>query len=374
MPSHPDTVTRPSRQIHPQMYDTLHPSFTDSTDAPVDTGEYGNSYEIIPTAHTFFKSLKNRIRTASNSVDLQFYTLEADKEVLPILDASMEAAQERDVTVRIQVDHLVSDPRQLISTLAANRKMRRLPNVSVQTGREPGKLRNPLARDHKKIVAIDVGEPDEFVCVGGINLANRSLRWNDFMVNLGGPIAGLVHQDFEDSWEHRNSAAKVIPEPGESGTFLLTDSHEDHQIVKFLQDRIRQATSRIWLETPYLDVPGIGAELIEAKRNHPSLDVKVTVPRFNNYPVHRLRANSMLSDLSKHGIETYQYGVTYRRLNHTKLLLIDDAAAFGSSNFNLSSMAGGNAEIEVVTQNPQLVSRFEDWYTEDIQDSIRHDR
>jgi phosphatidylserine/phosphatidylglycerophosphate/cardiolipin synthase-like enzyme len=98
--------------------------------------------------------------------------------------------------------------------------------------------------------------------------------------------------------------------------------------------------------------------------------VRVIIPRYNIYPVDRLRANKVCGTLQDAGIDARQYGASYRRLNHAKLLLVDDTAMFGSSNFNSSSMAGNNAEIAVATENPAVLAQLERWYEEDLKESI----
>ena len=362
----------PSRLTSPDMYDALHPAFLNTPNFDAHTPSTGNEYRVIPTANLFFKHLLEQIGEATDTIDLQFYTLEADTQVLPIINAAMDAAQ-TGVRVRMLVDHLASDPRRLLSSALVRRKANQLPTMTVKTIEQPKHARGSLAnRDHKKIVAIDGGQAHGRAYIGGINLADRSLRWNDFMIALRGPIARCVQQDFDDSWEARNTTAKLITDIGEPGTHLLTDTKTDQQILPFALQSIRQATDRIWLETPYLDVAGIGQALIAAKRERPSLDVRVIVPRFNIYPVHRLKGTRMLDPLARAGIETHRYGVTYRRLNHPKLLLADRVAMFGSSNFNASSMAGGNAEIIVATTNPNIVQQLDTWYQEDLRESRQH--
>ncbi len=124
-------ITYPSRHLSHDMYDALHPSFFDPTVEPDAHDPSPNQYRVIPTAHLFFERVVESIGQAEESVDLQFYTLEADHEVAKVMQASAEAA-ERGVQVRVRVDHLVSDPRRLFSTLRQNRTMNSLPNVSIR--------------------------------------------------------------------------------------------------------------------------------------------------------------------------------------------------------------------------------------------------
>ncbi|MBI5122790.1 phosphatidylserine/phosphatidylglycerophosphate/cardiolipin synthase family protein [Candidatus Roizmanbacteria bacterium] len=362
-------LSQPSRLKSPDMYNPLHPSFFNADrPAPKKSSSGSNHFEVIPTSNLFFQDLEEQIGRARTSVDLQFYTLESDEKVLQIMNAAMAAAK-RGVSVRVLVDHTASDPRQFLPTALTFKRANSIPNMTVKQARATGKLENPLSRNHKKIVVID-GENEEGVAyIGGINLAERSLYWNDFMVKLHGSVAALVQGDFDASWDGKNSQAKVLPDD-EQGTYLLTDSQQDETIVDFALDKIAHATQRVWLETPYLDASGIGAALIQAKKDNPALDVKLIVPRYNNYPVHRLMVDHMLDPFAKSDIETYKYGKTYRRLNHTKLLLVDDAVMFGSSNFNSSHLAGNNADIEISTQNAGILGQLERWYQEDMQESV----
>jgi len=350
------------------MYDHLHPSFV-AVDHSIELTD--DHFTIVPTANLFFQDVIGRIGDAQSTVDLQFYTLEADSEVMKILNACREAA-ERDVDVRILVDHLVSDPRQLRSTLAVRRELNSSPHIEIRRSRVGEGLAGLAVRDHKKIVAIDTKEHTEGAAyIGGINLARRSLRWNDFMVRMQGPIADLVQADFDRSWEGNNTKAQQIEDPYEPGTFLLTDSGTEAGIMDFVLEATEGAKKRIWLETPYLDMANIGAALIQAKSRNPELDVRVIIPRFNNYPVDRVRTSGVCKELNEAGVLAYQYGKTYRRLNHTKMLLVDNMGVFGSSNFNASSLAGGNAEVSIATHNPSMVEQLERWYDEDLKDSLR---
>jgi cardiolipin synthase len=351
------------------MYEPLHPSFHlhESQASNVDADHFA----VVPSAHLFFEELKEKIKQASESVDLQFYTFEADPVVSEIIKVCTEAA-ERGVDVRILVDHIVSDPRRLLSTMRANRTINASPNMQIRRSRVATGLANIAVRDHKKIAAIDTRaeSPGGYSYIGGVNLAERSLRWNDFMVQIQGSASTAIQHDFDQSWAGNGSKTRSQFERDPHETLLLADTGEDEQIVSFAYEHIAQASERIWLETPYLDMEGIGAALCLAKKDNPELDVRVIIPRFNNYPVDRFRTKKACRTLQDAGVDAHLYGVSYRRLNHAKMLLIDDMAMFGSSNYNTGKMAGGNAEIAIATNNPSLVGQLEQWYNEDTKESI----
>ena len=364
----------PSRQLSPDMYDALHPAFFGEEPAVLAQNASPNHFRVIPTAQLFFQNLAARIEAAEEAVDLQFYTVEADDQTEPIFAAAAETAR-RGVPVRISVDHLVSDPRRLIPTMRKHSVLNRIPAMTIRhmtTGHVDGNgsIAIPTSRDHKKIAVIDPNTEHAYAMIGGINLAARNLRWNDFVIEMRGPVASLVAQDFDSSWLKTNRTAQIVPDASETDTYLLTDTVSERAIVPFARERIAEAQHRVWLETPYLDMADIGEFLLDIKQGSPNLDVRVIVPRFNNSPADRLRTHRTVSTLALAGIAAHRYGRTYRRLNHAKLLLIDDMALFGSSNFNTHSLAGSNAEIEIATRNPGIVSQLERWYYEDLQESI----
>lgn len=114
----------------------------------------------------------------------------------------------------------------------------------------------------------------------------------------------------------------------------------------------------------------IGEALMQAKEQTPELDVQVIMPRFNNYPVDRMRTKRVCKQLREANISTYRYGKTYHRLNHAKMIIIDDIALFGSSNFNRSTLVGNNAEIAIATRDSKLLQQLECWYYEDRNESV----
>lgn len=330
-----------------------------------------NEFSLLPTGEDFFADITGRIETAENSVGLQFYSFEADDEVRKVIEACRVAA-ERGVDIRILVDHLVSDPRHLAATRTMHREIRRIPNMDIRKIRINRGLGHVAVRDHKKIVTIDTvqDEPGGVAYIGGMNMTERSLLWNDFMVRMQGPLAQLIQQDFERTWQGDNRQAVEIEDLDNPGTRLLTDTGRQEKITQHVLGLIDGASERVWLETPYFHMASMGTALMRAKKRRPELDARVIIPRFSNYPIDRLRAGRICSTLSKAGIGAYQYSNQQGQLNHTKLLMVDNVAMFGSSNFNAGLLAGRNAEIVVATDNEPIVKELADLYEVDLAGSV----
>lgn len=333
--------------------------------------EVPNQFSLLSTGELFFEDIAGHIGAADTSVDLQFYSFEADEEVGKIVGVCEDAAG-RGVDVRILVDHIVSDPRHLRATRRMHREINGVPNMQIRKARTSKGLGRVAVRDHKKIVTVDAGtaQPGGFAYIGGMNMTERSLQWNDFMVRMQGPMARLIQQDFDRTWQGDNDMAVDIEDEYNSGTRLLTDTGRYETITQHVLESIDEASERVWLETPYFHMASMGAALKRAKQRRPELDARVIIPRFSNYPIDRLRAGKICSSLWKMGVQAYQYSNQYGQLNHTKLLVVDDTAIFGSSNFNAGFLAGKNAEIVVATDNVPLVSQLTDLYETDLKHSV----
>lgn len=335
------------------------------------TSSLRNEFSVLSTGELFFEDIAGRIGAADSSVDLQFYSFEADHEVEKIVGICQDAA-ERGVDVRILVDHLVSDPRHLRATRRMHREINDMPHMQIRKIRTKKGLGQIAVRDHKKIVTVDAAgaEPGGFVYIGGMNMTERSLQWNDFMVRMQGPAAQLIQQDFNRTWHGNNEAAVEIEDEHNPGTYLLTDTGKEERITRRVLESIEDAQERVWLETPYFHMTCMGTALKKAKKQRPDLDVRVIIPRFSNYPIDRLRAGKICSHLSKKGIQAYQYSNQHGQLNHTKLLLVDGTVLFGSSNFNSGLLAGRNAEIVVMSDARPLVSQLVAVYEDDLNSSV----
>lgn len=61
------------------------------------------------------------------------------------------------------------------------------------------------------------------------------------------------------------------------------------------------------------------------------------------------------------------YGKPDPQMNYAKLIIADDAALFGSSNFHTNRTAGGNAELAVMKRVPDGVHQPVRWFEEDEQ-------
>jgi cardiolipin synthase len=340
------------------------------------------SYKLIAGGKEFFNDLKDQIDKARVSVWLQFYTFEADDAGLPIAQALMNAAT-RGVDVYLMVDssiHLQHND----YFLHVPRLNRRLQNSIVREWRATKrllktmkaagvnvKMLSPIGlfrqkafyRDHKKLVVIDAEAKSKAICyVGGINPSDHNESWNDFMVKMHGNVSQLVHKDLACTWQGKNSSG--VQKYGDG--LFITDARNDAHIIPYATKLIANAKKRVVVESAYLWGKDIMAALITAAKN--GVHVEVIVPFKNNRRVFVLNGKH-LKVLSQAGANVYRYQ-GHGGMTHTKALLADSTALFGSNNFS-EFLSGKITEANIATKNAQLVSQLERFLKSDIRKSTK---
>ncbi len=337
-------------------------------------------FKLQPNAQVFFKDLTSEINKAQSSIWAQFYTFEADDAGLPIANALM-AAVARGVKVYLMIDHSIN----LLHNdryLHLPRLNRRLQNNIVGEWRETKmlikkmsaagiqvKMLNPLGklrqkafyRDHKKLVAIDTDQGG--VCyVGGINPSDHNASWNDFMVKMHGDITVFVQKELTRTWQGKaNPGVKNFGE----GQFI-TDTRGHAHIIPYAIKLIDGARHRVVVESAYLWGKNLQAALKRAAMR--GVDVSIIVPAKNNKRLFILTKRA-LKKLASAGIHVYLYA-DHQGMTHTKALLVDSTALFGSNNFS-ELLSGKISEANIATKNVQLVKQLERFLKNDISKSVR---
>jgi cardiolipin synthase len=139
----------------------------------------------------------------------------------------------------------------------------------------------------------------------------------------------------------------------------LNDSfiHKRRARLQTLQ-RMRKATSRIWLATPYFVPVGSVYRRLVKKAKH-NVDVRLMVPQKNDVWFMRWLSWPILHDLAKKGVKIFIY---QPRFSHQKIFIIDDWICIGSTNLNHRSFLH-DLEMDVVlthTENKtKVVSSYE---------------
>jgi len=337
-------------------------------------------YKLLPNTYVFLDNLEKAIKEAKSSIDLQFFTFEADAVGKRVVDLLFKARL-RGIQIRFIIDHYIDLShndyylhiprlnRKLQGAIAGEwRDTKKLISLMVKKGIEI-KRTNPLGflrrkafqRNHKKIVTIDSNLPKRAIAyVGGSNLSEHNASWNDFMVGMKGDMVPVLQNDFDATWDNKNINGRIEYSDG----IVLTDSpNGNHEIMPFVINLINNSKKRVVIESPYLRGKHIWESLINASAH--GIDVRIIVPLHNNHKRFTAPSGRSLKKLLKNGVQVYRFKEN-KGMTHAKALLVDDVTVFGSSNFN-EFLAKRLCEINIATRNKSMVKQMEKKLREDME-------
>jgi cardiolipin synthase len=330
--------------------------------------KYRGSMKPLIDGDAFFVSLVQAIQDAKESIEIRLYIFDSDDYALRIADLLKQRS--REIKVRVLVDRF--------GTMAAGQVPSKSPYYSSKkpplsiadylrqgSNIEVRVVNNPwLTSDHTKIIVVDRSK----AFAGGMNIGREyRYEWHDLMVEVSGPIVGRLLKDFDKRWAHTGlsgdlgfvfSSFKEETYAGEADSPDYMDIRPlytrtgDAQILRAQLAAIRKATSRIYIQQPYVSDDELIAELIQARQR--GVDVRVILPTRNDSgfmnSANLLATRAFLSN----GIRVYGYpGMT-----HVKAALYDNWAIVGSANFDKLSLRI-NQETNLATSDPRFVDQLQ---------------
>ena len=219
-------------------------------------------------------------------------------------------------------------------------------------------LRNAwLMGDHSKSIVVD----GETAFIGGMNIG-REYRydWHDMMVEVQGPVVGLIEEDFEKSWRgegllgdlqrliYRGDHDQPAVDPELYPVRVLFTRPGEPQILRAQIAAMRSARRRIYIQNAYLTSDTVVHELVKARRR--GVDVRVIMPTASDSGLIS-RSNVLAANaLQRHGVRVY----IYPGMSHVKAAVYDGWACFGSANFDYLSLRV-NKELNLATSHPPAV-------------------
>ena len=352
----------------------------------------GNKYLLLVDSEEFSRELIKSISDSRQSIDVQFMTFEADLVGKKFANLFIDKAR-KGIKIRVIIDYfsdlMVSDeltffPLCSLKTFKKIRKEHFETQEMISKMREKGilvKRTNPAGflktkfffRNHKKMIIID----KKVAFSGGFNLSEHNFSWHDFMVKIRGEIVKDIIKDFENTWnEHSEKLDKVNKKD-----FILNQDYlsKNNSLFKFILSLIKKAQKSIIIESPYLSGKNIIKELIDAAKR--GVKIKLIIPALNNVCFYQLLFKYYQKIFFKNNIELYLYNgkadisgkAGYEKFNgmtHAKIMLVDDEiAVFGSSNFNEFNFLS-TQEMEIITKNKLFINQIKKRIFEvDIQNS-----
>lgn len=214
---------------------------------------------------------------------------------------------------------------------------------------------NLFHRDHRKLLIID----DKIAHVSGVIVGERASDWRDIGLRITDP--DYVHQvkgAFLRLWDEVRGTREYVGQYDVGTELLLKNDPENNDLYKEILRRVRQATERISIVTPYFSPDWKMMRALRKARRR-GVHVELVLPRDCDSPLTKAVAKSYVRGLLRSKIEVYHF---HACMNHGKLVMVDGWTTIGSMNFDRLSFFY-NRELNVVfadrrTQFETLVEDF----------------
>lgn len=339
---------------------------------------YATSIEIFTTGVAKFDALKQDLRNAQKSINLQYYIFSDDRLGYEIADILMEKARQG-VKVRVIYDHVGSFS-------AKGRFFTRMRKAGVEA--HPffkvtfPQLANRINwRNHRKVVIID----NNIGYVGGMNIAVRYLEaedlskcWRDTHLRIQGPvIAGLLYS-FAVDWnflKHHTDIEPITTAPAENDNAtkipcqFITSGPTDHwaSIAYLFQRAILMARKSVYIQTPYFLPTDYLLKALQTAALA-GTDVRIMMPANPDSVMLRYASYSYITECLQAGIKVYLYKPG---MLHSKTMIVDDDfATVGSTNFDFRSLEH-NFEGNLLIYDPAVNRELKKQFFADIEHCIK---
>lgn len=325
-----------------------------------------NRVKLLHAGKEFFDALLGMIRSAGESIHLQFYILDEDETGRLVADALKDAAR-RKVDVYVVADGYASQglSRKFISELEA---------AGVHF-----RFFEPLFRSkyfyfgrrlHQKVVVVDT----RYALVGGVNISNRyndmpdQPAWLDFAIWVEGEVARELCILCWKTW--KAFPVRMGITPCEKATVSLHIPPEDRCRLRMRRNdwvRRKNQISRTYLAllsgakadvvilSSYF-LPGrlMYASLLRAVRR--GVRVRVIVAGQSDVMIAKRAERWFYSRLLNRGIELYEY---QKKILHGKLAVADDQwMTIGSYNVNnISAYASIELNLDLIDERQSRLTR-----------------
>lgn len=335
---------------------------------------------LFHDGESFFAALLQGIAKAKRSIFLESYIFEADPLGKRVVEALCDAAG-RGVTVRVLVDAIGSPgwsaayAATLTCSGASYKIFHRLPWDRLSQSESLGhstlglmaKLRQLNRRNHRKLVVID----EQSAFAGSMNIsavhlaAGEKPGWRDTGVSVSGPAVAILETAMERAWAPMRKRFRKKLRPAWRDLSELARLNTSRRMRRMnyrdLKRRIRGATDSIWITTPYF-VPSreILSGLIDAGRR--GVDVRLLLPSHSDVFFMTWVGAAFHHELMKVGVIVYEY---LPSVLHAKILIVDDWATVGSSNFNHRSLLH-DLEVDIVITHRENRTELRNTFFDDI--------
>jgi cardiolipin synthase len=330
-----------------------------------------NKVAILANGAQFYPAMRDAIRAAESSVNMEAYIFQRGAAADMVIDAMVERAR-AGVEVRLTLDAVGS-------ALMFGAPLRRLREAGCKvrfyqtlTWYRFHRMNN---RTHRELLVVD----GRVAFTGGAGVADQWLKprgrhpaWRDTMTRIEGPVVAALQGVFAENW--LECCGEILTSPrhwpaltkaGTAEAMLVKSSPSDRSTASrvVFQMLIEGAVTGIDIQTPYfLPDRSLRRALIRSARR--GVKVRVIVPgRYSDQRLVRLASRRMYRDLLKGGVRIFEYRPA---MTHVKALMVDEAwAIVGTTNVDNRSFEH-NDEINVAFRETLVTGRLRRDFESDL--------
>jgi len=327
---------------------------------------FADNVEIIKDSNSFFEKIVSMIKSAKESICIEFYEIASDKFGVLVRDELTKKVREG-VKVRIIYDSIGSR----LSSKHFFDDMRKRGMVVIEYNpiRIFSSVRKWFRRDHRKILIVDFKK----AMVGGFNLSLDyvpysfgGLNWKDFGVCFEGEAVYKLSSIFKENWisiggdefELKEVKGGNVP-ISFSWEFGIRNVHSIRRSYKYAMDN---AKDHIYITNAYF-LPDMLIYRCLKRAVMRGVDVKILLPYKTDHPYVRIASFYILKNLIRHGIEIYEW---QKEVLHAKTCVIDGFwCSVGSHNLDHISLHY-NLELNVNIFDEVIGSKMKELFEEDL--------
>jgi cardiolipin synthase len=233
---------------------------------------------LFTQVKNYYRNLAAELGTAQESISMMYYAFDSGEmadEIAGILAAKAQAG----VRTRLMVDEfgqVLDEPRHGFQNQALMQALREA-GVEVNIFRPGGKRLTKINRLHCKVCAID----QRTVFLGGSNIGDHYLGWDDSNLRLDGPLGDTFHQVYDYVGGFSENQAPVTNRGMNLSSLYAGDAQvwltvpgQRRDIRRALLQLILNADRAIYLRTWYF-LPD--QEILDALRSQAENGVQVNV-------------------------------------------------------------------------------------------------
>ena len=310
------------------------------------------SIRLIRSEDEFYSSLFEDLRRARGSIRIQMYCVEWGGLAEEFKNILMERARSG-VSVDLVYDSVgcLNTPAYYFNEMAeAGVRVVEYHPIDPRRLRGPFSLRRLFRRNHRKLVVID----SRVYYLGGMNIGERFLGWEDIMVRGKGRPAGDLERTFDSVLEKKPARSKPGRGPGPDPGVYVVDCmprQNNYPIKRLYISAIKRAKKRVWIAQAYfLPRRKIVKALVRAAQR--GVDVRVVVPDVSDVLVVDLASWPVIGRLVRRGVKVFRFTGS---MLHTKMAIIDDDwMTVGTANLDSMSFYW-NMETNLVIHDRKIV-------------------